>query len=427
MADDKLVRDKLQERLDQAESIIEALRTGKIDAIVSQKSVALLRLKEAEAQLRRSEARYRAMVDQSPDAIAVHADGKYVYVNAAAVRLFGATQPDEIIGCDVLTLTHPDDREAVATRMRLSAQEGRITPVRAFRVVRLDGEPVDVETTGSPIEFQDRPAVQVVLRDITDRKRMEEELRKSRDDLEQRVRERTAELELRNQELQNFTFAASHDLQEPLRKLQTFGDLLVTKYADSIDEQGRDYLRRMGETAARMRVRLYSLLEYSRLTSKAEPFTRIKLNEIVKTVLSDLEVPIKEANASVEIGALPEIEAHAGQMASLFQNLLENALKFRRKGEPPRVRIHSNYKSSEEPRAGEWEIYVEDNGIGFEEAYLDLIFKPFQRLHGRTEYVGVGMGLAICRKVAERHGGTITARSTPGQGSTFIVRLPKNQ
>jgi signal transduction histidine kinase len=262
---------------------------------------------------------------------------------------------------------------------------------------------------------------------IAERRQAEESLQKSRDELEQHVRERTAELELRNQELQNFTFVAAHDLQEPLRKLQNFGDLITTKCAGSIGEQGRDYLRRMVQTAARMQALLLSLLDYSRLTSKAAPFARVKLKGIVEAVLSDLEVAVRETNGSVEIGDLPEIEADPGQMASLFQNLLGNALKFRRKDGTPHVRIHSNHKAGGGSQTGEWEIYVEDDGIGFEEVHQDLIFRPFQQLHGRNQYPGVGMGLAICKKVVERHGGTITARSTPGQGSTFIVKLPKKR
>lgn len=258
-------------------------------------------------------------------------------------------------------------------------------------------------------------------------KEIEEELRRSRNELQQQVNQRTVELEATNRrlkklnaELQDFTYIASHDLQEPLRKIQNFGGLLIDLYGGSLDETGRDYLERMMSAVTRMRNLIDSLLAYS-LTTQAGPYKQVDLNKSVKQAVSNLEMLINEKQARLEVSDLPLIEADQVQMIQLFQNLIANALKFQPAGSCPCVKIESRLDT-----AGQTcEIRVTDNGIGFEKKYLDRIFLPFQRLHDRDSgYQGVGMGLPICRKIVEHGGGTITARSRPNQGSTFIVTLP---
>ncbi len=260
-------------------------------------------------------------------------------------------------------------------------------------------------------------------------------------ELERRVRLRTVqlcekneELVRSNQELQQFAQIASHDLQEPLRKIQTFGDRLRTKCGDALDEVGKDYLGRMQGAAERMQTLIQDLLSYARVTSKGQPFQPVDLQNIVQGVLSDLEIRLETTGGRVNLDTLPRIEADPLQMRQLFQNLIGNALKYHKPNVPPIVKvsaqpIEGNLNLSPEASTGErcWQIVVEDNGIGFEEEYEERIFAMFQRLHGRGEYEGTGVGLAICRKIIERHGGTITAKGVPEQGSTFTITFPVRQ
>jgi PAS domain S-box-containing protein len=229
------------------------------------------------------------------------------------------------------------------------------------------------------------------------------------------------ELARSNAELEQFAYVASHDLQEPLRKIQAFGDRLKAHCNDTLSERGRDYLQRMQNAASRLQRLINDLLTFSRVTTRAQPFVPVNLAGVAREVVSDLELRIERTGGRVEMNELPTIDADPSQMRQLLQNLIDNGLKFHRPEEAPDVKVYGKLLN------GRSQIIVEDNGIGFDEKYLDRIFTIFQRLHARLEYEGTGVGLAVCRKIAERHGGTITAKSKPGEGSTFIVTLPVKQ
>jgi PAS domain S-box-containing protein len=387
------------------------------------------------ADAERSEERFRVMADTIPDIIFTNrTDGSCDYVNKRFYDFTGMN-PGEGEGSGWVAVLHPEDSERVIEshietirkgepweskhRLRTSAGLYRWVIVRARPVFDREGRVS--KFLGVATDIDDLIRAQEELH------RSREDLRGMRDDLEIRVRARTAELELRNKELQEFTFAASHDLQEPIRKIQTLADLVLIRCRDCLNMENRDYLNRMQNAAARMQGLLNSLLVYSRLTSKVQPFVEVNLAELVKDVFSKLQIQILETKGVMEAGDLPVLNADRGQMAQLFQNLISNALKFHRDDEAPRVRIYSRFVENGKYMSGSYEICVEDNGIGFEEKYLNLIFMPFECLHGREKYKGLGMGLAICKKIVELHGGTITARSTPGKGSTFIVTLPAKQ
>jgi len=236
---------------------------------------------------------------------------------------------------------------------------------------------------------------------------------------ERRLAAQQRELERSNAALNEFAFVASHDLQEPLRKILSFGERLGTTAGPMLEGDARHYLERMLDAATRMRTLITDVLAYSQIAMSAAPFAPTDLGAIVRDVVSDLELVIADTGGRVEVGELPVIDADAAQMRQLFRNLLGNALKFRRKDSAPVVQLRALSAAD-----GFCAIAVSDNGIGFKQEHGEKIFRMFERLHARSQYEGTGIGLAICRRIVERHGGTIAATSTAGEGTTFNVTLP---
>jgi signal transduction histidine kinase len=260
-------------------------------------------------------------------------------------------------------------------------------------------------------------------RELAGRNAELERLNQALNEAHGKAQELLGRLERSNRDLEEFASIASHDLQEPLRAIQAFSGRLQNKHAQSLDEQGSDYLARIQKAATRMQTLIGDLLTLARLTTKVQPFALVNLADVSREVVSDLEARIQQSGGQVEVSELRSLEADPLQMRQLLQNLIGNALKFHRPGTPPVVRVGRCGCTTCDRVC----IEVADNGIGFSEEDLKRIFLPFERLNGRSKYEGTGIGLTICRKIVERHGGCISATSVPGQGSRFVIELPLRQ
>lgn len=331
--------------------------------------------------------------------------------NPAFYRTFHTT-PEETLGRDFYALNH-GQWDLPALRVLLHDILQRHTALCDYEVIQ------ELPTVGRRVlllsaqlveaSLPENELVLVTIEDVTERWA-----------IEARLQAYTARLEQSNRELQDFAQVASHDLQEPLRKIQAFGDLL-RRQADRLDEDGQDCLQSMLGAATRMRSLIHALLGLARVTTQGKPFVQVDLGQIAAEVVEDLQARVREVGVTMQVEALPSLEADPTQMRQLLQNLVGNALKYRREGLPHLARVSARTTATLAM------IDVHDTGIGFDEKYLDRIFAPFQRLHSRSQYEGTGMGLAICRRIAERHGGSITAAGNPGQGATFTVTLPLRQ
>ena len=290
--------------------------------------------------------------------------------------------------------------------------------------VEINGVLRYLSLTSKPRESDTKSGLDILgtVIDVTDQKIYEAQLEQY-----------TAELKRSNEDLEQFAYVASHDLQEPLRKIRAFGDRLSSRYKKQLDDQGEDYIKRMQSASVRMQTLIEDLLAFSRLAQSKDVFQRIDMNSIMKDVQEDLDIQIKREQAVLKIGKIPFLTGEKMQMRRLFQNLINNAIKFHKPNEIPIVEVFGrtikwievkNQLGVVLPDTPYIMITVKDNGIGFDERFNEKIFNIFQRLHGRTEYEGTGIGLAICRKIVTNHKGYVTARSKEGVGSEFIVVLP---
>jgi PAS domain S-box-containing protein len=373
-------------------------------------------IQQRDQALSQSEEHFRSLIENASDIITLlDAHGVVTYESPSVERILGY-RPEELVGRPYTDIVHPDDLATIVQYLAsVKGQGGKAVSVEV-RLLHKNGAWIAFESIMK--NLLDNPAVRAIVansRNVSERKEAEQKLKAFANSLERS-----------NRELTDFAYVASHDLQEPLRKIHAFGDRLKDKCKDALGDQGRDYLDRMQDAARRMQTLITDLLQFSRVTTKAQPFVAVQLNRIVREVLGDLEVRIEQAGAEVELGDLPTIEADPLQMRQLVQNLVGNALKFHDPTRKPMISItaQSIVGKRKGGNGALCRLIVKDNGIGFDEKYAERIFVIFQRLHGRGEYEGTGVGLAICKEIVERHGGSIEAASKPGEGATFTVTLP---
>lgn len=360
---------------------------------------------------------FKVMSSNVPDVgtLVVSPDFRIVFANGdLPPELFVGSAADAP-GQRLSDALHPDYRDEIMQYFTEAGRGVRRTLIQFFQenVFEVYVEAV-AETSGQPV------ARMAIYRNITQTRRYQRELEQS-----------VARLKHSNENLEHFAYIASHDLQEPLRKIQSFGEVLTDQYAPQLGVDGQDLVRRMQSASTRMAALIRDLLVFSRLTTRQTDHQTVDLNDCLAQALSDLELTIRSTGAAIEADLLPVVPGDSQQLCRLFQNLLSNALKFMPPGKTPRIRIASRMVKARDinPRLSEpsrifHEISVGDNGIGFDEKYLDRIFVIFQRLHGKQNYAGTGLGLAICKKIVDIHQGYITASSQPGQGATFRVCLP---
>ncbi len=416
------------------EMTIKALKSGATDFVLKHQLAALppaihraLRLaqfrverRKAEAALHSSEENYRSLIELSPDALfVVSREQQIVFVNTAGVRLFGGETASDLIGKSMVGLTHPDSAERMKEGLQQMIDSGKAVPFSEQKMICLSGKLLAVEVAAAPVMYAGNLAAQVIVHDIGERKRAEEQIQRLNVDLEHRVAERTSELEAANKELEAFSYSVSHDLRAPLRHIEGFVEILfVTKAANHDVETGK-LLQTIAESTKQMGRLIDDLLTFSR-TARAElRSTKVRLADLVQDCLKDLEPEFKDREVEWTIAELPEVRGDPALLRQVMVNLLANALKYSRPRNPARIEVGSAANRFENV------IYVADNGVGFEMRYAHKLFGVFQRLHRAADFEGTGIGLANVRRIIHRHGGRTWAEGALNQGATFYFTLPR--
>ncbi|MBE0431495.1 MAG: PAS domain S-box protein [Dehalococcoidia bacterium] len=342
---------------------------------------------------------FRALFHRSPIGTYIVQNGHFRLVNRQLAYILGYEE-DELTGRPSLGYVLTEDRDIVrenAVRML----KGECAQGYEFRIITKQAKIKWVMETVAPVMYQRKRATLGSLIDVTERKLVEERLRQS-----------TLEIQRSNAELEQFAYVISHDLQEPLRMVASYTQLLAKRYANQLDGDADEFISYAVDGAKRMQTLLHELLDYSRVGTRGKPFSLVNCEHVVDQAMANLKIAIEECGATVSYEVLPTVMGDEGQLVRLFQNLIGNAIKFRRE-EPPHVYI------SALRRQNVVTFSVKDNGIGIDPQHSQSVFEIFRRLHTKEEYPGTGMGLAICKKIVERHGGHISVQSQPGQGSTF--------
>lgn len=369
---------------------------------------------------KKAEEKFRNLLESAPDAIIiVNEAGVIQLVNAQTEKMFRYGRA-EMIGNRIELLmparyndVHQEHRENYFKNPKVR-QMGE-----GFDLMGKDknGKEFPVEISLSPLETEDGLLVSAAIRDISEKKKLENQIREINIILEKKVQYRTAELETKNKELEQFAYVASHDLQEPLRTIASFVDFLKEEYVGKLDDNADNYLVYISQASERMQTLIKDLLDYSRIGRK-RVIQEVNCNDILSDVLADLSSSIEETQAKVTVtGSLPVVKGYTTELKQLFQNLISNSIKFHKDNVPPEINING------EKINGGWQFSFKDNGIGIEKKHHDRIFIIFQRLHNRTEYEGSGIGLSHCKKIVDLHGGQMWVDSEPGKGSNFQFTL----
>lgn len=383
-------------------------------------------------KLQESENQYKTLTNALPIIIfSLDAKGDLLYANEWLSRFTGFS-PAQLNATKWKQVVHPDDYDTFSTILNPALSSGALTIKTQCRLRHKNEKEyywhlasisplnndkgVPLYWIGYFVDINAQKLVEQTLQDNKELKEAQAKLKENQAALESNI----AELNRSNQELQQFAYVASHDLQEPIRKISFYGDYMLNKYADALDAKGLDYLKNMMTASTRMRSLIHDLLSFSQVEKGAIEFKQVNLTELIQQVVNDLDLMNSEKQAQIQIADLPSIEADEGMMRQLFENLIGNALKYSKDNQTPVIRIAGQQINDK------LEITIEDNGIGFDEKYLPKMFALFQRLHSTKKYKGTGLGLAICKKIIALHGGTISASAKVMEGATFKVTLPVN-
>jgi PAS domain S-box-containing protein len=401
---------ELEEQLAEAQQLISAIKEGEVDAFAINKNNA-----SEIYTLQSGDYAYRVLIEKFGEgAVNLTEDGLIVYCNAYLAELTHRAY-DKVVGSYITDMVAEDSKGLFQELFDLALKGN------SKGEINLDIDGIRIPVYVSLTSLQPKLAtVGMIITDLTEKRK-----------LEMQVNLKNVELERQNEELASFTYIASHDLQEPLRKIRTFSSRIQLKEKDRLSEEGKDYFDRMIRAALRMQNLIDDLLNYSRTNTTELEFIAEDLNHILDKVKQDLHDDIHEKKASINSERLPVLTVIPGQFHQLLLNLLSNAIKYCKPDIPPRIDLKADRIAAGElsyegilPGYAYWKISITDNGIGFDQQYSGKIFELFQRLHGKSEYQGTGIGLAICKKIVQNHGGIITATGQPGIGSAFNLFIP---